>query len=178
MNKLDIILLAPIIFGAYQGYKKGFVLEVIAIASFILAIIGGFKLMHLGMNLLDQYFDISGELLPYVSFILIFIAIILAVNLIGKIFKKIIDLTLLGSIDNLAGAVLSAVKWAFGISILLWLSSSFGVEPSEDWTSESLLYANFLSFAPAVVDYVTMLIPYTHDLFDQIQELLSGDTST
>ena len=84
--------------------------------------------MHWGMDILDQYFDISGDLLPYISFIVIFIVIILVVNLIGKIFKKIIDLTLLGALDNAAGAMLSVLKWAFGISIILWLSSSFGLE--------------------------------------------------
>lgn len=175
MNKLDIILLAPILFGAYQGYKKGFVLEIIAIVSFILAIIGGFKLMHWGMDLIDQHFDISGALLPYISFLVIFIAIILLVNLIGKIFKKILDLTLLGTLDNAAGSIISMLKWAFGISVLLWLSSSFGMELSEDWTSDSFFYDPVLSFAPGFVNFITEYIPYTHDLFDHIQELLKSD---
>ncbi len=178
MNKLDLIILAPILFGAYQGYKKGFVLEVIAILSFILAIIGGFKLMHWGMDTLDVYFDISGDLLPYISFIVIFILIILAVNLIGKGFKKIIDLTLLGSLDNLAGAMLAILKWAFGISILLWLSASFGLELDASWTAGSFLYEKIISFAPALVEYVTMVIPFTHDLFDHIQQLLSGNSTS
>lgn len=170
-------MLAPILFGAYRGYKKGFVLEVIAISSFVLAIIGGFKLLHLGMELLDEYFNISGEALPYLSFVLIFIGIILLVNAAGRIFKKVIDLTLLGALDNVAGALLSVLKWVFGISVLLWLSASFGLEPEQTWTADSLLYSRVLSFAPAVVDYATALIPFTHDLFEQIQSLLSGDTT-
>ncbi|QSE98578.1 CvpA family protein [Fulvivirga lutea] len=178
MNKLDFILLAPLLFGAYQGYKKGFVLEIIAIISFVLAIIGGFKLMHWGMNLLDQYFDIGGDLLPYLSFILIFIGIILLVNVIGKVFKKIIDLTLLGAVDNIAGAMLSLLKWAFGISIVLWLSASFGMELPLDWTEGSYFYEPVLSFAPGFIGFITDYIPFAHDLFDQIKELLSGGSST
>lgn len=178
MGTLDFILLAPILFGAYQGYKKGFVLEIIAIISFILAIIGGFKLMHWGMDFLDQYFDISGNLLPFISFIVIFIAIIVLINLVGKIFKKIIDLTLLGAVDNLAGAILSALKWVLGISIILWLSASFGLDISEDWTEESLLFEPVISFAPNFISFITDYIPFAHDLFEHIQGLLSGDSST
>ncbi|MTI41293.1 CvpA family protein [Fulvivirga lutimaris] len=178
MNTLDIIILAPLLFGAYRGFKKGFVLEIVAIVSFVLAIIGGFKLMHWGMDLIDQYFDISGELLPYISFIVIFIGIILLTNLVGKVFKKILDLTLLGTVDNLAGAVLSVIKWAFGISVLLWLSTSFGINFSEEWVEGSVLYEPIVTFAPKLVEYLSAVVPYTNDLFDHIQKLLSGSTSS
>ncbi len=178
MGTLDFIFLAPLLFGAYRGYQKGFVLEIIAIISFVLAIIGGFKLMHWGMEMLDKYFDIGGNILPYISFIVIFIGIILIVNLIGRFVKKIIDLTLLGSVDNLAGALLSVVKWAFAISILLWLTSSFGIEFSQEWRENSILYSYLLSFAPTVVDYCSGLMPFAHDLFDHIQQMLSGGTTS
>ncbi len=178
MNTLDIVILVPILFGAYRGYQKGFVLEIIAIISFILAIIGGFKLMHWGMDMLDQYFDINGELLPYISFLVIFIGIILLVNLLGKGMKKIIDLTLLGTVDNFAGAVLSIIKWVFGLSILLWLTTSFGIAPSEEWIDGSFFYPFLLAFAPMVVEYTTSIMPFAHELFDQIQQMLSGDSAT
>lgn len=130
------------------------------------------------MDLLDQHFDISGDLLPYISFILIFIAIIVGVNIIGKVFKKVIDLTLLGALDNIAGALLAIVKWVFGISILLWLSASFGLELDEKWINDSIFYQPVLSFAPSAISVITDYIPFAHDLFDHIQELLSGDSTS
>lgn len=176
MSTIDIILLIPLAFGAYRGFRKGFVLEVIAILAFILAIIGGFKLLHLGMDFLDRYLEVNGKALPYIAFILIFILIILAVNLLGKVLKKIIDLTLLGVVDNLAGAVLSVVKWAFGLSIVLWLTTSFNIGIPEKWTEGSLLYPYILTFAPHVVGYFSAIVPFAHDLFDVIKQMLSGDT--
>ena len=145
--------------------------------AFILAIIGGFKLLQIGMDFLDNLFNISGEVLPYVSFIAIFIAIVLLVNLLGKILKKVLDLTLLGAVDNLAGAILAVIKWAFGLSVILWLTSTFGMELPEEWTAGSWLYPNILPFAPKAVSYITAVMPFAHDLFDMIKEMLQGDTS-
>lgn len=178
MSTIDIILLVPLIFGAYQGFKKGFLLEVIAILAFVLAIVGGFKLLHIGMDMLNDNFNISGKLLPYIAFVIIFLAIILGINLLGKALKKIIDLTLLGTVDNLAGLVVSVFKWAFGLSIILWLTDSFGVALPEKWTEDALLYPLILPLAPKVVDLLSGFMPFAHDLFDMIKELLQGDTAS
>ena len=177
MSIFDIVLIGLLAFGAFKGYRKGFLLEAVAILSFVLAIIGGFKLLHWVMSLLDERFEINGELLPYISFILIFIAIVIAVNFIGKFLKKILDMTLLGSIDNLAGALLAVLKWAFGISIVLWLSNSFGISLQGSWTEGSLLYPYLLTLAPQLVDIISQVMPFASDLFDTIQELLKGDSS-
>ncbi|MDX1629216.1 MAG: CvpA family protein, partial [Fulvivirga sp.] len=166
MSTFDIILLIPIAFGAYQGFRRGFLLEVIAILAFILAVIGGFKLLHMGMDFLDSHFDISGQWLPFLSFILIFILIILSVNLLGKGLKKVIDLTILGVIDNIAGLIISVLKWAFGLSVVLWLLDAFGANPPEEWITGSILYPIILPLAPKVVDYLAGLMPFAHELFD------------
>lgn len=178
MSTIDIILLVPLVYGAYQGFRKGFLLEVIAILAFILAIVGGFKLLHIGMDLLNDNFNISGKLLPYIAFVVIFLAIILGINLLGKALKKIIDLTLLGTVDNLAGLVVSVLKWAFGLSIILWLTDSFGVALPEGWTEDALLYPIILPLAPRVVELLSGFMPFAHDLFDMIKELLQGDTAS
>ena len=87
-------------------------------------ILGGFKFLHWGMELISKYVDISNKILPYVSFILIFLAILIGVNMLGKLIKKVIDATLLGNIDSLVGALVGMVKWAFAISIIMWISAS------------------------------------------------------
>lgn len=151
-------------------------MEVVSILAFILGIIGAFKLLHMGMDLLSEYFSISGTLLPYVSFILIFLIIIIGVNFLGRALKKIIDLTLLGGVDNIAGAMISVLKWGFGISILLWLSASFGLDMPEEWQTGSLLYPYVFDFAPLVVGKFSFFMPFAHDLFDTIKDFLEGDS--
>ena len=146
-------------------------MELATILAFVLAIIGGFKLLHWGMGLLDTHFEVNGNLLPYLTFILIFIGIILLVNLIGKMLKRVLDMTLLGSFDAFAGALVGLLKWIFGVSVILWLTTNVGLL-IPDYINDSLLYPYIINIAPSVVGYVAILWPLAEDLFHPIKELV------
>lgn len=174
MSVGDLIVMAILLFGAYQGFKKGFLQEFISIAAFILGIIGAFKLLHWGMQVIGSSFKIDETLLPYISFIVLFIGIIFLVRYVGKTVKKIVDKTILGSVDKLTGAGLSLIKWAFGISVLLWLSNSIGIKIIDDWINDSLLLVYIEPIAPQVVNALGYIMPFAKDLFESIKEYLQS----
>ena len=174
MRTIDIILIIILVLGAYRGYTKGLLLEIIAILAFFLAIVGGFKLLHWGVELLNNYIDSFNQLVPVFAFILIFIVIILVVNIIGRILKGLIDLTILGSLDNLGGAILGIFKWAFGLSLIIWITQSIGISLPEEVHSNTYIYPKIAAFAPFVFDYFSDLFPFIEQLFEMIQNLLKG----
>ena len=153
-------------------------MEVVTVLAFVLAIIGGFKLLHSGMAFLNTQFDIHGQLLPYLSFILIFIGIVLIVNLLGKLLKKVLNMTLLGPVDSIAGAIIAMIKWSFGISVLFWLTHSFGLQLPAGWTENSVFYPFLITWAPRVVAYFSSILPFAEDLFQLIRELLQNGLTT
>ena len=123
MKLLDIIILVPLLWGAYKGFTKGFVMEIVSLLAFVVAILVAFKTLHLGIELIRPY--ISAEsFLPLISFVIIFIGVVLLINLAGKLIKKFLDITLLGKVDDIAGAVLGAFKWAFGLSTHFMVNES------------------------------------------------------
>lgn len=146
-------------------------MEIVSILAFILAIIGAFKLLHEGINFLQDNFQLSGKLLPYLSFLLIFVAIIVLVNLLGKAVKKMLDMTLLGSFDSFAGALIGLLKWAFGLSVLIWIFNYFEINPIDKYAEDSFVYPMIHSFAPTVIDYISALLPFARDLFSSVQEV-------
>ncbi|MBO3698942.1 CvpA family protein [Roseivirga sp. E12] len=172
MKTLDIILIIPLVFGAVMGYKKGLLLELFGILAFILAIIGGFKLMELGMSYLSDYLEGVDHLLPFISFLVIFIAIILLVNMLGKLLKKMVDMTLLGGVDKFAGAIVGIVKWAIGLSIVLWLTNNFGIElPGQN--EELVLYPFLSELGPNLITSLDIILPFAEEMIDSIKELIS-----
>ena len=172
MKTLDIILLIPLVFGAVAGFRKGLLIELIGIVAFVLAIIAGFKLMEVGISILSDYIDGYSELLPFLSFIVIFLAIILLINTLGKLLKKMIDMTILGGFDKAAGAVVGLLKWAIGVSILLWLCNNFGIElPGQN--EDTVLYPYLAELGPNIIAHLDTVLPFAQDMLDSIKEMLS-----
>jgi membrane protein required for colicin V production len=173
VRTLDLILLIPLLFGAYIGYKRGLLMELVGIIALVLAILGAFKLIHSGIEFLQQYIPEHSNFIPFIAFIGIFIGILILVNLIGRITKKLLDLTILGIFDNLAGAILGVFKWAFIISIVLWLTSQINVTVPENLTENSFLYDYIYNLAPRVGQYVSSIFPFADNLFESIKELFN-----
>lgn len=172
MKTLDILLLIPLIFGAYLGFRKGLLLEIVSLLAFILAIIGAFKLLNFGMDILAPYFQSWENALPIISFVILFIAILLLVNMVGKIVKKILDMTLLGGLDNFAGAVIGLLKWSFGVSLVLWLGESIDISISAEMAEGTYIYPIIASVAPFMIDAFSAYMPFIQEVFDTLKSNL------
>lgn len=147
-------------------------MEIVGIIAFILAIIIGVKFLHAGVEVLGEFFDPSSKVFPYVAFILLFAGTLIAVSLLGRLLKKALDLTLLGSLDNVAGAVLGIVKWAFAISLVLWFMNTIGVNIPQEVKESSLLYPYVSVLAPFIINHLSVLVPYAEDLMKSMKALI------
>src|SRR5882672_8161761 len=105
--------------GAWSGYKEGFLMSLISLVAIILGVLGGFKLMGLGMIFLEEKFNADKNTLPYLSFAVIFIIIVFLVRFLGSVIKHSIDKSFLGSTDQAMGAMLGAFRTMFMLSIVI-----------------------------------------------------------
>ncbi len=165
MSYIDIALILFMIFGAYSGYKEGFLMELISLVAILLGILGGFKLMGSAMVLLDQKFNIDESVLPYIAFGVVFIIVVVLVTLLGKAIKSSLDKTFLGRVDQSAGALLGFFKTAFMLSVLLWILHSLQVSFPDKWIQNAWLYPKVSSLAPAVTDWISEYLPSFEDVF-------------
>ena len=172
MNVLDLILLIPIVSGAIGGFRKGFIIGVISLLALVMGVFGGFYFLNWGVTILVNEFGLSGKLLPILAFIIIFITIIVIVNFIGKLLKKIIHMILLGGVDRLAGALVGGFMWTFLVSSLIWVASVFKIGFSEEWEQGSLLYAYIRPVAPMIASMLDGVIPAVSDIFEGLSELI------
>jgi membrane protein required for colicin V production len=170
MNLFDVILLVPLLYGAYKGFREGLILELFSILALILAFIGGFKLLHVVMEFMRDSWDMDGSWLPIIAFALIFVGIIILTNMAGKAISGILNMTFLGVFDKIGGAVLALFKWAFGISVLLWVLLRFNISLPDDWQEGSLLYPYLEPMADKMWELIEYLLPVASDFFESIRE--------
>lgn len=146
-------------------------MEVVSLLAFVLAILIAFKTLHLGIELIRPYLS-TESFLPLIAFVLIFIAVVLLINLAGKLIKKFLDITLLGKVDDIAGAILGALKWAFGLSTILWLMNQAQLVVPNDVVEGSVLFPYLVKYGPMIINGFSAIVPYGKGVVDAINELL------
>ncbi len=164
METVDIVLLVFLGIGMYRGFKTGLLMQLLGIIAFFLAIIGGFHMMYWGVDWLGQYLDGYDEILPVISFIGIFFITIVVINLIGKGLKSLLDMTLLGSFDNISGAITGLLKWALVLSLMIWIVETYGNYPLTRFHEDTIIFPLVAAIAPFLFDSLALMFPYLQDL--------------
>ena len=167
MSTADILLVVLVLLGAWSGYREGFLMELISLIAIILGVLGGFKLMGLGMLFLEDKFNADKSTLPYLSFTVIFIIIVILVRLLGNFVKHSIDKSFLGTIDQAMGAALGAFKTLFMLSIVIWIMDSLKFSPKTAWIEGSWFYPFTALLAPRTADWIGGFIPIFKEIFRQ-----------
>ena len=167
MSKVDIALSLILAVGAYLGYKRGFLMELFYLVAIVLGIFVGFKLMGWGMDFLQREFNADKSFLPYLSFIIIFVLVLLLVIFLGQRIKNSVDQTFLGKVDSIAGAAIGLLKFAFCISILIWIVESLKIKIPENWIAGSHLYPIVAKVASYFSGFLGKFIPFFKEIFRQ-----------
>ncbi|MGV6861634.1 MAG: CvpA family protein [Putridiphycobacter sp.] len=113
MNFLDIILLIPILIGAWKGFRKGIIIELFTLLALLVGIYSAIHFSDYMTDLITNNFDYKGEHLPIVSFVLTFLLVGAMVFFLGKAVEKIIKTVQLSMFNKLGGIVLGVIKMMF-----------------------------------------------------------------
>ncbi len=173
-NFLDLLLLIPLAYGAYTGFRRGVLVEIIAVIAFVVSIILGFKLLNEAIAFAAPYVGetIGRKFLPYIGFSSIFVLVIFTINRFGWLLRRSMRYTIFGSFDSMAGAVVGLFTYAFGISIFLWLLNALNMGlPKQEHIKGSYVYPIIRPFAPKVMDKVSDAIPKSDRLIEKVDQL-------
>ena len=165
MSKADIAILIFVLIGAWSGYKDGFLMGLITMLALVLGVFLAFKLTGEGMIFLQDQFNADKHALPYITFFIIFILVVVSVTYLGKAIRASIDKTFLGRVDEIFGSLLGAFKTLFMISVLLWIADSFKIAPQEEWTEGSYLYSFTAHLAPDLARWIAQFLPFLREIF-------------
>jgi len=151
MNYLDLLIAIPLGFAVFKGLRKGLIVELASLASLFIGVYAGIYFSDYVAGLLIKNFGLNEVYTKAIAFSMIFIAVIVIIRLIAKAIEKLIDLTALGFVNKLLGALFSALKIALIISVIFFVFSRFD---SNEWVisrqakEKSILYKPLSSIAP------------------------------
>ena len=132
MNGVDLALVFLLSISALRGYWRGFFRETFGLLALLGGIAVAIQFAAFGAGLLQQYFRIPPPIDAGVAFVVIFILLHSAVNLIGVLLDRLASALFLRGVNRFAGAVLGAGKGAAILGLLLLFLHLFPLVPGLD----------------------------------------------
>ena len=156
VNYIDVIILLPLVYGAYKGFSLGLIVEM----SLFALVLGVFISLRYAVNVegfLKDFVALPESYAYYIAFAVTFLLVIIVMHLLGKLLTKLIDMVSLGLFNKLFGIVLGVLKAAIVVCVVLFIVNALDVRYdfiSAKTKSDSLLYKPFVNFANGVYESV------------------------
>ena len=117
MNWIDATIVIILILSAVMGFIHGLVKEVASLAALILGIWGAIKFSSFTAGKLYDYFDMTGQYVGIIAFIITFGLIVVIIHFIGIVADKIVTAISLGFVNRLLGIVFGVLKSVLIMSV-------------------------------------------------------------
>ena len=179
MNLLDVIATLIILYGAFKGYKKGFFISLMGFISLYISLIIGIKYHHILILLIQKtHINLEDNALIVVSIIVSFLFSFLIILQLSKLLKYILDLTLIGFLDDLGGAFLGSLICGFILSFLFNIIDWLNFKILSDKNNNSILYPIIKEIQPILTKYILLAINISPEFWDLIKNIEENKSFT
>ncbi len=149
----DILILIPLAFGAFMGFKKGFVIEATSVLALLFGIYGAIGFSNFTEKMLNEKTGSTSSAMPVLAFILTFLVIVVAIYFLGKLLEGVVKITMMGIFNRIAGLFFGVLKLALICSCLIVIINKYDADSSffdENVKTKSILYKPVAAFSPTV----------------------------
>src|SRR5215213_10863551 len=93
---IDIILAVLLVIAVIKGYRRGLIVGIFALVAIIVGLAAAIKLSALAAAYIGSAIRIADAWLPIVSFIVVFIIVVLLIRLGANLIQKSVEMAFLG----------------------------------------------------------------------------------
>lgn len=155
MNYIDVIILLPLVYGAYKGFNQGLIVEMSTLFALVLGVFVSLKYAVKMEDFLKDFIAIPESYSYYIAFAVTFLLVIIVIHLLGKLLTKLVDMVSMGLFNKLFGILLGVLKAAIVVCVVLFIVNAMDVRYdfiSDQTKDGSLLYKPFVNFANGVYE--------------------------
>jgi membrane protein required for colicin V production len=170
---IDIIFAVLMVMALIQGYRRGLIVAVFSFIAIIVGLAAALKLSAVVARHIGPTVKISEKWLPIISFIVVFIVVLLLIRLGAKAIQRITEAVMLGWVNRLGGIILYAAIYITVFSILLFYAGQIKIIKSET-IHASITYPFIQPWGPKAIDSLGSIIPFFKDMFTDLEQFFSG----
>ncbi len=169
---IDIFFTGLLLLAFTKGISKGLIQSLFNTLGFLIGIAAALKLSAVIANRLSGSAHVNAKWLPFLSFVLIFSVVVLAVKMTGKLFEKTGEMLMLGWINKLGGICLYIIFYAVIFSVVLFYIKQLGLIKKQIFDS-SVFYPYLAPIGPETIGIIGKIIPFFKNLFGQLENYFS-----
>ncbi|MFM7636996.1 MAG: CvpA family protein [Crocinitomicaceae bacterium] len=163
MNFLDIIIAIPLVYGAYKGFRNGFIMEIFTILALFVGLYAAFTFSDQLTRMFVDTQNEEPEYLPPLIFIVLLIGVGFGVYFAGKALEKVIKAAMLSTPNRIAGGIIGTAKFLYFTGSMLMFTTSMDKDEkfiSSDTKENSLLYRFSTEFVSKTIPGATETYMY------------------
>jgi len=155
MSAINTVLIAILAVGTITGLVKGLVRQVIELAGVIGAFIVAVLFAGWLANGLHDYLSLPYSPALVIAFLLLFVASMLAIQLVAASIQKLVHMTFLGWVDRFCGAALGLIMGMILGSLLVTVALELPIPArARDAIERSELCLFLRPIAPSIFDAI------------------------
>ena len=170
---IDIAFYVILLFAVFNGFSKGFIIGIFSLLAFVVGLAAALKLSALLAGYLENSTGISGNWLVFLSFMLVFLGVVLLVNLGARVIRQTVGLAMLGWVDKLAGIFLYILIYTLIFSILLFFAEKTSLL-NQTTLEDSRVYKWVAPWGPMVIDNLGKILPVFKGMFNELQSFFES----
>ncbi|MET0392808.1 MAG: CvpA family protein [Chitinophagaceae bacterium] len=170
---LDIIFLVILVLAVIKGFQRGLILGVFSLLAIIIGLAAAIRLSAAVAHRIGSAVNVSDRWLPVISFIIVFLIVLLLIRWGARLLQKTVEMATLGWANRLGGIVLYAVVFTIVYSILLFYAVQLHLIKPET-IERSATYAFVQPWGPKAINGLGRLIPLFRDMFTGLESFFGG----
>lgn len=170
---IDILYAIAICFAIWHGWQRGLILGVFSLVAIVIGIAAALKLSTAVAGYIGRSVNVSQEWLPFISFIVVFLIVVLLIRLAAKAIEKSVQTVLLGWANKLGGIVFYVAIYTLVFSVVLFYAEQMKfIQP--ETIQQSVTYKYVQPWGPKVIDSIGSVIPFFKDMFGKLEDFFGG----
>ena len=166
---IDIAYALLLAFAFWKGYQRGLIVALFSFVAVFIALAAAMKLSAVTAKWLMEEANLSNAWLPFFSFILVMVAMLLLIRLGANMLENAFKMMWVGWLNTLGGIFLYALLSTTTFSILLFYVEKIQLISVETKTS-SICYPFLESWGPASMEGIARFIPVFKEMFTTLTE--------
>ena len=167
----DAFIAISLVLAFIRGWRKGLLWAVASLVAVVIASMVSMKLSHHLAAYLQNEGIFQSQFTLVVSYILLFLLVMLAFRFVIKGIEKIMKTVMLGWANRLGGGLLYVFFTAFMLSTVLLLGKQLNITGPEA-QNQSSLYAYIEPIAPIGMELGGEILPVLKSLYSDINNYL------